>query len=90
VLSARLTWPTALFADVVASQSVAKVPELKSLPTPNQNVQAKPKPLSLLNEPEPSVSPETVIVFFSQVLEALIVYELQIVLPPSKFLNSAI
>jgi len=30
-----LTWPTALFADVVASQSVANVPEVKSLPAPN-------------------------------------------------------
>ena len=50
MLSPRLTWQTALSVLFLASQEVANVPEVKSLPAPNQNIQANPKQLSLLNE----------------------------------------
>ena len=65
VLSARLTWPTALFAFVLVSQDVAKVPDVKLLPAPNQNERFKVKALSLSNVF--AVSPAKVILFFSQV-----------------------
>jgi hypothetical protein len=47
VLSAQLTCPTALFAFVVDDQVVAKVPDVKLVPAPNQKFNLKLSPLSL-------------------------------------------
>ena len=65
VLSARFTWPTALFAAVFVPQEVCKVPDVKLVPAANQKSISKDAALSLSNAPV--VSPAKVIVFFSQV-----------------------
>ena len=88
VLSARLTWPTALFAGVVDVQVVDKVPLEKSEPAANQNWADKLLPLSLSNVPV--VSASKVIVFFSQVDALFIVYDFEICLELSASYNSKI
>ncbi len=78
VLSARLTWPTALFAFVCEPQEVCKVPDVKSVPPKSHHINSKLLSLSLFNVPV--VSPSHVIVFFSQVDVDDTVYDFDILL----------